>query len=115
MIGIYGILDTVSGTILNNILFLERNDTPAIRAFDDIAKNPKTAVGQHPTDHDLVCLGFINDDHQIVGPITQQSCNEITENNGTTAELQLNTILTGKTWQSINETEQRPSMGVPRA
>ena len=53
---LYGIRDTLASAFIGTPL-LFRHDAPAVRFFMDLAKDEKSAVGQHLSDHELVDLG----------------------------------------------------------
>lgn len=64
-IGIYAILDKKAEALVGG-LQLHRALASAVRSFTDIALDPKTMINRHPEDFELIELGFITDDNQIV-------------------------------------------------
>lgn len=58
--GLYAIRDTKAEQIGPVMMF--RRDEPAIRQFADILASRDNTVGAHPEDHELVHLGFIDDE-----------------------------------------------------
>lgn len=62
---IYAIRDTLSGQYLGGLQLFPA-DAPAVRFFSDIAIDPQTMIARHPQDHELVSLGYLDDDGIIV-------------------------------------------------
>lgn len=62
----YAVFDIKSESIIGGIV-LESRDAPAIRAFHD-ALTPKnnTVLSQHPEDFELILLGTLMDDGQVI-------------------------------------------------
>lgn len=58
---IYAIYDLVSLMITSTVLHTEAHDAPAVRGFHDALNSPQSALGQHPSDFNLLCLGTINE------------------------------------------------------
>lgn len=62
---IYCVYDVVSGMHLQPVL--HPNDAAAIRVFTDAINSRDTALGAHPSDYNLMCLGaFSETDGTIV-------------------------------------------------
>lgn len=98
-LAIYAIIDIVSDSIIGTILPMHKHPAAAVRQFIDLLKDPNTQVGQHPEDHQLVCLGYINDEHNVEGDLELQK----TGNQGIAHEI----ILTGKAWLSTVQAEPK--------
>lgn len=64
---IIAIKDTLTNDIVGP-LWLFRHDAPAIRQFGDIANTQGTAINLHIEDHELICLGTIDDDTLTITP-----------------------------------------------
>lgn len=61
------VFDKAANEIHGNV-GAERHANVAIRAFDDIAKNPQTNIGRYPKDHELWCIGTIDFDTMEITP-----------------------------------------------
>lgn len=59
--GLYAIRDNVAAAIVGGV-HVHANHAPAIRFFGDVAKAEGTQIQQHLDDHDLLCLGMMDDD-----------------------------------------------------
>jgi len=75
--GIYAVLDLIAGQIIGG-LWLHRHEAAAIRMFSDVAGDPQSFIAKHPADFNLVRLGYLSEDHELVPEFT--------------------TVLTGATW-----------------
>lgn len=64
MQGIYGVYDNKAEAIVGG-LYLFRQDAAAIRMFGDIASDPKTLVGMHTEDYDLLLLGMLQENSTL--------------------------------------------------
>lgn len=84
MQNIYAIYDKVAKAITGP-LWLYNNDAAAIRVFDDVAREPKSIIGQHPGDYNLVNLGDLNEQKPEI--------------KGQPAE----TVLEGSQWLALNQ------------
>lgn len=63
MYKLYAIYDRAAQQLTGPIMN-ERADAVALRTFRDLVADPKTLVGQHPQDFDLLRLGHIDyDEH----------------------------------------------------
>lgn len=63
----YQLRDVVAGCLVGPIL-LERNDAPAVRSFYMAFEDPKSTLGQHPEDYELLCLGEYDDEVGVTEP-----------------------------------------------
>lgn len=79
LIGIYAIQDTLALTLVGG-LHLFRTDAPAVRFFSDVASQPETIIAKHLSDHQLLCLG------------------ELDEETGAITEAAPRVVLTGSAW-----------------
>lgn len=61
---LYAIHDRVANCIIGGIV-CERNDAVVTRMFSHLLRDTNSAVGAHPADHDLMCLGSMEDDGTI--------------------------------------------------
>lgn len=64
---IYTIFDTKVGAY--NFPFTMRSDGEALRAFSDMANDPKSRIGAHPEDYCLFAVGEFDDLRGIVTPL----------------------------------------------
>lgn len=78
---IYAIRDNVAEAFGPLMTF--PHDAPAIRAFSDVAADPNTQVGRHPSDFELVELGILDDQ---AGEVV--------------AQVPARTVITGVVWQA---------------
>lgn len=62
--GIYAIYDNLAKAILGG-LHLYKHDAAAIRFFSDIATTANTQINKHPSDFDLVRLGFLENEVEL--------------------------------------------------
>nr|QXN72830.1 MAG: hypothetical protein [Microvirus sp.] len=62
---LYAVRDTVAQLLVGGIQ-LHRHEAAAIRTFGDIATMKGSVVQMHPTDFELVRLGHLDDDNQLV-------------------------------------------------
>jgi hypothetical protein len=62
---IIAIVDNVAADLAGP-LTLHGHDATAIRFFSDVATHPESQVGKHINDFDLVQLGFLTDELEIV-------------------------------------------------
>lgn len=94
--GIYAIVDTLAADLvgMRDSITLHRHDATAIRMFSDIANNPQTSINAHVEDYVLVCLGYINDDNQIL-------CVSHSEAEGGFHHHRV--VLTGTAWKAAQE------------
>lgn len=53
---IYAVFDRVAETAVGGLMLFP-GDPSAVRTFLDLVADPKTQVGQHPRDYDLICVG----------------------------------------------------------
>jgi len=85
MTSLYAIRDTMSGQLLGGVQVF-KHDAPAVRFFGDICADQQTMIARHPNDHELICLGHLDDDtHQL------------------TALTPPITIITGKAWLAAQQ------------
>lgn len=56
----YQTYDVVSRSCVG-MIFVERADQPAIRAFQMGCENPESMMGKYPKDYELLCIGEIDD------------------------------------------------------
>lgn len=64
--GIYAILDKKANDFAGPLQLL-RNDTVAVRLFDDVAGREDNMVSRHVNDHELVKLGEVDDTtHELI-------------------------------------------------
>lgn len=61
----YIIYDTLAKATIGQVQ-LFRHDAAAIRFFNDVAQQKQTIVGQHPTDFELIALGIIDEEQNIL-------------------------------------------------
>lgn len=88
--GLYGIYDTVAKFILSDVLTIFKHEAPAVRMFTDLLSGNKGAIAQHPADHQLVRLGWINDDLEI--------------------QAEYAVILDGKAWLAMQDRQPLPDL-----
>lgn len=91
--GIYAILDIVADGILGG-LYLHKHEAAAVRFFNDIAGDPQTMVARHPSDFNLIRLGFYSGeggDHNII---------PIQDGPGVAGGYEV--ILEGSAWEALN-------------
>lgn len=67
--GIYAIRDTFADSI-NGGVFVHATDAVAVRFFGDIAsqKPGSNIVADHPTDHELIRVGYIEESGRVTEP-----------------------------------------------
>lgn len=66
---IVAIHDNKANAITNqNYLMLHRHVATATRMFTDLAQNKESGLLQHLEDYDLVCLGHLDDETNILVP-----------------------------------------------
>lgn len=65
MRNVYAIYDRVAITTIG-ALVVERSHAQVIRLFNDLLGDTNTQVGKHPADFDLLYLGKIADDGQLL-------------------------------------------------
>jgi len=82
---IYAIYDNVAQDIVG-MLHIMAHDAVAVRLFTDIAAAPDTMINKHPEDHDLVSLGELDN-----------NCNVIPN---------YRVIMTGLSWAASQDSEQ---------
>lgn len=66
--GIYVVYDRVAETVVGGILMFPHH-AAAVRFFKDVAADQGTSVAKHIGDHDLLCLGHIDEVHALVTPL----------------------------------------------
>lgn len=74
---IYGIYDRVAKELMGAgmyELFVFRTDQQAVRYFADCILDPKSILSKHPSDYELVNLGFIEQDN-LSAPLINASNN----------------------------------------
>lgn len=86
---IYAVYDNKAGDITGP-LFLAAADAVAIRNYSDVASQPETTIGQHPTDYDLVTLGTLMQNPE------QQDC-------PVEIDPTYRVVLTGSQWLALHE------------
>lgn len=59
---LYAILDTAATNILGGIHLFPR-DEAALRFFRDLVGDPQTMMGRHPKDHNLLCVGELDEEN----------------------------------------------------
>lgn len=57
---IYAIVDTLAESIIGG-LHMFKHDAAAVRFFSDVASQPDTIIAKHLNDHQLVCLGTLDE------------------------------------------------------
>lgn len=67
--GVYAIKDTVAN-ILTGGLYAHKHEAAAVRFFCDVASMKDSLVGKHPQDFDLLRLGYITHNDEIVPDLT---------------------------------------------
>lgn len=65
--GIYIIRDTLADQVIGQLLMFP-HDAAAVRFFGDICSDDKTSVARHVTDHELWCIGHIDEDQARITP-----------------------------------------------
>lgn len=80
---VYAIIDNKADMIVSTVLTIHKHPAAAMRFFDDIARSPQSDIAKHPADYDLVQLGYLTEDNQIVA--------------------EHDVILTGKQWLSMQQ------------
>lgn len=64
---IYGILDLVAGALIGQVpLHVFRHEAVAIRFFTEVAGLENGQVNRHLADHNLVRLGYLFEDTELV-------------------------------------------------
>lgn len=63
--GVYAINDTVAAQLVGG-LYAHKHEAAAVRFFCDVAAMPDSLVGKHPQDFDLIRLGFVTHEHELV-------------------------------------------------
>lgn len=49
--------------------FFTHTDGAAVRMFSDLANDPNTSVGRHPSDYSLWCIGIFDDQKASLTPV----------------------------------------------
>lgn len=80
--GLYAIVDKVAQDIAGPITF-HKHPATAVRLFTDVISQEGTIVSKHPDDYELVRLGYLTHDHDLI-PARE-------------------TILTGAAWKASRE------------
>lgn len=90
---IYAIFDKVANDLFGgqHALLLTREDAAAVRIYTELLADPKTIVGKYPKDHDLLFLGYLEEDH-CVTPADDDHKAKV--------------ILTGEQWVTMNTPEK---------
>lgn len=78
---LYAVYDMVAGEVVGPI-FQAKADQVAIRQFNDVASDPRTIIGQHPADFQLMSFGTLEGFH---------------------VKLQHEMILSGSQWLAMQE------------
>lgn len=89
MKNIYAIRDNLAATIVGG-LFLHAHHAPAVRFFSDVASDPNTNVARHIEDHDMVCLGTLD----------EETCELVS--------TPLAVVITGTAWKAAQQTPTEP-------
>lgn len=76
---IYAIVDTLAESIIGG-LHTFKHDAAAVRFFSDVASQPDTIIAKHLNDHQLVCLGTLD------------------ESTATIVNTETRVVLTGSAW-----------------
>lgn len=63
--GLYVVLDTKAAMALGGLLQF-RHDAAAVRVFQEIYKDPQSAVSKHPADFQLMRVGEFDDESLFV-------------------------------------------------
>lgn len=63
--GVYAINDTVAAQLVGG-LYAHKHEAAAVRFFCDVAAMSDSLVGKHPQDFDLIRLGFITHENELV-------------------------------------------------
>lgn len=86
--GLYAIVDTITADLVGNMncVTVHKGDTPAIRFFNEVAREPQTHVRQHINDMVFVRLGWLSD-----------------ETNEVTPDFEI--LLTGQRWMAAQESK----------
>lgn len=66
---LYAILDTLAGEITGG-LYIHKHDAAAVRFFSDVASLQESMVGKHIADYQLICLGSLSENNQILSEYT---------------------------------------------
>lgn len=67
---IYAILDVKANQISGGI-YTFKHDAQAVRFFSDIAQQKDTFVNRHPADYNLVRLGYLSHEHELVSDFAE--------------------------------------------
>nr|QJB20331.1 MAG: nonstructural protein [Microvirus sp.] len=65
MKALYAIFDIAASAIIGGV-HVFHGDAPAIRFFGDLVGDPQTMMGRHPKDHQLMCLGHLNEETGVI-------------------------------------------------
>lgn len=74
--GLYVIRDNVAKAIIGGV-HVHAHDAPAIRMFSDIASAENNQVNMHLADHDLLLIGFMDDETGTCTPLPQETPHEV--------------------------------------
>lgn len=58
---LYAIRDVLAGSIVGPIQSM-KHDAVAVRFFQDVASQPGTSINQHVEQHELLCIGILDDE-----------------------------------------------------
>lgn len=87
---IFAILDTVANALIGGLL-LHKHEAAAVRFYSDVATMKDSQIARHPQDFNLLQLGYLDDEHQLVPDYR--------------------VVLTGENWLAANaSTEHLPSL-----
>lgn len=86
---LYVIRDTVAMAAVSQIMMFP-HDAVAVRSFSDIASDPQTNLSRHVDDHELMCIGELDDELCVIL--------------STVARL----VLTGTAWRAAQKPEEAP-------
>jgi hypothetical protein len=81
--GLYAIIDKLANDIGGNFILITSHEGVAIRHWEDVARVQNGPLQLHPADHELVRLGWLNEDLTITGD--------------------RETIITGARWAAANQ------------
>lgn len=95
--GLYSILDTKADELTQPLIYMFSHEAAAIRWFSDICNLGKGIVAEHPQDHNLVRLGWVNHDETVADDYRRELENDFA------------TILTGKEWSRRQHSDEEPN------
>lgn len=64
---IFAIKDLLTGDLVGQMpLHVFKHPAAAVRMFNDVALTQDSYIGKHLTDYDLICLGYLNDNNDLI-------------------------------------------------